>query len=109
MDASVRGPGLRGDAHRADGSGEILLSGLSGPGSLSSGGLEVSAVARFPGTKSYGKTRTRGKRPALRNEPRLTAYQEYQLETAREAVEEEIAASAFVRGAWRQLKERRTA
>ncbi len=39
-----------------------------------------------------------------RNAPRLTGYQEYQSETARERVEEEIAANAFIRGAWREMR-----
>ncbi len=69
----------------------------------------MSAVAGFPVTKSYGNRKARGKRLALRKRPALTGYMKYQLETARERVEKEIAASAFVRGAWRDLKERRPA
>ncbi len=51
----------------------------------------MSAVARFPGTKPYGKTRGKG-------------YHAYLLNLARERVELEIAANDFVRGAWRELR-----
>ncbi len=64
----------------------------------------MSAVARFPVTDSYGKRETRGKPSALRNVPRLTAYMRYQLALARERVELEIAANAFIRGAWREIR-----
>ncbi len=64
----------------------------------------MSAVARFPGTKSYANSDGMEDSSTLRKGPRLSDYMEYQLETAREAVEEEIAASAFVRGAWREMR-----
>ena len=44
---------------------------------------------------------------ALRKRPHLDAYMKYQLETARERVEEEIVAQDFIRGAWRELRKGR--
>lgn len=64
---------------------------------------------RFVGANPYGKSERAAFPSTQRSVPRLNAYMKYQLSLARERVEEEIAASAFVRGAWRQLKERRTA
>ncbi len=42
----------------------------------------------------------------LRNASRLSDYMRYQLESARDRVEEEIAANDFVRGAWREMRRR---
>lgn len=69
----------------------------------------MSAIGGLSGTKSYGKSRVRGKPSPLRKRPVLNAYMKYQLGLARERVEEEIVAQDFVRGAWRELKKGRGA
>lgn len=66
-------------------------------------------IRRLIGVKPYAKSGGEGIHTSLRKRPPLDAYTRYQLDLARERVEEEIIASDFVRGAWRDLRKRKGA
>ncbi len=67
----------------------------------------MSLSARFSGVKPYAKDGEEGSSTSSGERHALNAYEDYLLDLARERVEEEIAASAFVRGAWREMRKGR--